>query len=99
MPKFCRGEFRNQGNRAPVGGPYEWSNFGYFVGCNNLGEWPFPTFKVHYPGAIWYSLPGSCPSMQFYAETEWCEKKEPGGYCPGEPTGTGDCTWNYCPGE
>lgn len=40
----------------------QWQKYGYFVGCNNLGSWPFPEYAVHYPGAIWYSLPkqGAC---------------------------------------
>ena len=29
------------------------SRYGYFVGCNNLGEFPFPTYKIYYEGAKW----------------------------------------------
>ena len=25
--------------------------YGYFVGCNNLGEFPFPTYKIYYEDA------------------------------------------------
>lgn len=58
----------------------QYSKYGHFVGCNNLGHYPFPTaakgFPVHYPGAVWYSLPKS-------------------GRCPLRPTGEDNCTWNY----
>ena len=27
------------------------ARYGYFVGCNNLGEFPFPTYKIYYEGA------------------------------------------------
>jgi hypothetical protein len=58
----------------------QYNKYGHFVGCNNLGHYPFPTaakgFPVHYPGAVWYSLPKS-------------------GRCPVRPTGEDNCTWNY----
>lgn len=80
-------------------GPYscdrQWAKYGYFVGCNNLGSWPFPNFKVAYPGGIWYSLPGPCPNGTIMDKSESCKKQAPGGACTGEPTGRGDCTYSY----
>ena len=53
-------------DRGQCTGPYScdkaFNEFGYFVGCNKLGNFPFPTYPVYYPDAIWYSLPGPCPS-------------------------------------
>lgn len=43
----------------------DWQDYGYNVGCNNLGEWPFPTYDTHFDGGIWYSLPGACPSLSY----------------------------------
>eukprot|EP00415_Alexandrium_ostenfeldii_P001244 UN1244 len=76
---------------------YDWNAYGYNVGCNNLGEYPYPKFDTHYPGAIWYSLPGACPSRPFFTGDKACQTSEPGGLCKdGEmPTGAGDCTWTY----
>lgn len=75
----------------------DWSDYGYNVGCNKLGDWPFPTYDTHFNGGIWYSLPGACPSLSYLHETDnpACKINEPGGKCPGIPTGAGDCTWNY----
>ena len=39
----------------------------YFVGCNNLGSFPFPDYDTHYPEAKWYALPGPCESKSFEA--------------------------------
>lgn len=74
---------------------YSWSHFGYNVGCNKLGDYPFPEFNTHYPTGIWYSLPGKCPSSTYKTQTAGCEAQEPGGRCAGPPTGTWDCTWSY----
>lgn len=74
---------------------FDWENYGYNVGCNNLGSFPFPKFETNYTGGIWYSLPGACPSMPFYQQTPECENLQPGGMCQGQPTGKGDCTWSY----
>merc|ERR1712113_1038723 len=30
---------------------------GYFVGCNNLGEFPYPRFDTKSNGGVWYSFP------------------------------------------
>merc|ERR1711957_928437 len=42
-----------------------WSRYGYIVGCNDMvnGAFPFPEWRVKYPGAAWYSVPGNCPSQ------------------------------------
>jgi len=76
---------------------YDWSKYGYNVGCNNLGDYPFPTYDTHFKGGIWYSLPGACPSRSYMDGDAQCAEQEPGGKCPGKPTGAGDCTWNYEP--
>jgi len=101
-PKFCNGPWQESYNVTSINGktyssPFEWSQYGYFVGCNNLGNFPFPTYPVAYPGARWYSLPGACPGMPFYSKTEACEASQPGGFCGvgKTPTGQGDCTWSY----
>eukprot|EP00439_Symbiodinium_sp_Y106_P052608 s3598_g7.t1 len=69
-------------------------HYGYNIGCNNLGSFPFPKYETYYPGAVWYSLPGPCPQMPYYSQTPRCEQLQPGGKC-GSPTGSGDCTWSY----
>lgn len=73
---------------------YDWRTFGYNVGCNLLGFYPFPKFATLYPDGVWYSLPGECPSKPYYSQTDECRRTEPGGLCS-IPTGAGDCTWNY----
>jgi len=73
---------------------YDWKHYGYNIGCNNLGSFPFPKYETYYPGAVWYSLPGPCPQMPYYSQTPRCEQLQPGGKC-GSPTGSGDCTWSY----
>jgi len=101
-PKFCNGPWQTDYNLSALDGriysePYEWSEYGYFVGCNKLGEFPFPTYPVAYPGATWYSLPGACPGKPYDQESEECVASEPGGFCGAGvmPTGKGDCTWTY----
>ena len=59
------------------------------------GHFPFPNYKIYYPGAVWYSLPGPCPSENYTQWTDWCKEREPGGYCNQTPTGAGNCTWTY----
>jgi len=55
-----------------------YARLGHFVGCNYLGDYPFPMaskgFPSFYDGGTWYSLP-----------------KE--GACVGVPTGEDDCTY------
>lgn len=106
QPKFC-GDANGASNfdlkdhisadMKPYKDAFEWSAYGYHVGCNNLGEYPFPMDKVYYPDAIWYSLPGVCPNKLYNQKDEDnCRQTSPGGYCPGmEPNGNGTCTWNY----
>lgn len=74
---------------------FSWSNYGYNVGCNKLGEFPFPQFDTHYPNPIWYSFPGSCPSHTYSDKSPDCKQQEPGGRCVGLPTGSGTCTYSY----
>jgi hypothetical protein len=74
---------------------HSWAKYGYFVGCNYLGDWPYPKFDTYYNHSIWYSLPGKCPSAVFSKTTPRCELDEPGGACSGTPTGAGNCTYSY----
>jgi len=74
---------------------YDWWLYGFNVGCNNLGQYPFPMFETFYDGAIWYSLPGECPSAEHSQHSSACRAREPGGRCSGVPTGQGNCTYSY----
>ncbi|CAK9027193.1 Carbohydrate-binding domain-containing protein C2E1P3.05c [Durusdinium trenchii] len=78
---------------AQCDGPWScdlnYDRFGYFVGCNNLGSFPFPTYDIHYPGAKWYALPGPCSSKTYQDKDAKCIKEQPGGRCDGTPTGQG----------
>ncbi|CAJ1363880.1 unnamed protein product [Effrenium voratum] len=98
-PKLCQGPFNRSFDvgmhNGSVVGAFEWDTYGYFVGCNKLGHFPFPTYKIYYPGAVWWSLPGPCPSKNYTDWTDWCKEREPGGYCDETPTGQGNCTWTY----
>ncbi|CAE7449237.1 ENDOU, partial [Symbiodinium necroappetens] len=98
-PKFCGdGAFKAQylPDLKPYKNEYEYSAYGYNVGCNKLGEYPFPMHPVYYPNAIWYTLPGACPNNLYYNKDNSCQASQPGGYCPNmEPNGNGTCTWNY----
>lgn len=87
-------------------GPYNCLNYkryGFTVGCETWDKHSPSAFphnqwvgKNLYPGATWYSLPGSCPSQSFGKKTGSCSTGEPGGACKaGDPTGTGDCTYTY----
>eukprot|EP00438_Fugacium_kawagutii_P018452 Skav204781 [mRNA] locus=scaffold763:164870:172611:+ [translate_table: standard] len=58
-------------------------------------NFPFPNYKIYYPNAVWWSLPGPCPSKNYTQWTDWCKEREPGGYCNQTPTGQGNCTWTY----
>lgn len=79
-------------------GPFDcnaqWNRYGFFVGCNKLGSFPYPQFKVPYANAIWYSLPGTCPSKKWWEKDAECREQAPGGACQ-EPTGEGSCTYSY----
>lgn len=98
-PKLCQGPFNSSFDvgmhNGSVVGAFEWDTYGYFVGCNKLGHFPFPNYKIYYPGAVWWSLPGPCPSKNYTQWTDWCKEREPGGYCDQTPTGQGNCTWTY----
>jgi len=90
-------------DRGMCTGPFdcdkEWNIYGYYVGCNKAGSFPTAQWgkTCRYPGAVWYSFPGSCPSAEFNSHTNECILTEPGGHCPPgvEPTGAGDCTYQY----
>jgi len=98
---------KNTGSWIPakdMGRNYE--KYGYNVGCNILGKGPYPLCPsaqgnsegfcpIAYPNAIWYSLPGSCPSQDIHSKSSQCQRDQPGGYCKGAPTGQGNCTWTY----
>jgi hypothetical protein len=79
---MCNGagneEWQGNGSCDPF-----YRKYGFFVGCNNLNNYPFPMasqgYPNHYPGARWYSLPGES--------------------CCGEgdivPTGEPECLYSY----
>jgi len=98
-PKLCQGPFDSTYDvgmhNGSVVGAFEWDAYGYFVGCNKLGSHPFPNYRIYYPGAVWYSLPGPCPSNNYTLWDQRCKERQPGGYCEGTPTGQGNCTWTY----
>mmetsp|Transcript_10043 Transcript_10043/g.28342 ORF Transcript_10043/g.28342 Transcript_10043/m.28342 type:complete len:451 (+) Transcript_10043:39-1391(+) len=83
------------GSYSSKAAAFEFGEYGYFVGCNNLGHFPFPTEPIQYPAAVWYSLPGPCSSRTWPEHDEQCVLDQPGGRCSGTPTGQGNCTWNY----
>merc|ERR1719201_230060 len=91
---MCTGPHRN--GYSSVG---EWNQFGYVVGCGRIGGWPHQDWKSGktYPDAIWYSLPGPCPSQPYYNSSSKCKEEQPGGRCPPGvlPSGTGNCTYQY----
>merc|ERR1712072_1097192 len=58
-----------------------------------MGNPPFSTTGKKYPRAIWYSLPGACPTMDYKSETAECKLEQPGGLCS-SPDGRGNCTYN-----
>eukprot|EP00928_Gymnodinium_smaydae_P075596 TRINITY_DN58602_c0_g1_i1.p1 TRINITY_DN58602_c0_g1~~TRINITY_DN58602_c0_g1_i1.p1 ORF type:complete len:439 (+),score=61.38 TRINITY_DN58602_c0_g1_i1:54-1319(+) len=76
---------------------HDYNKYGFYVGCNNLGEWPHSEMVFQrarkYPNAIWYSLPGPCPTMNFHRATEDCNANLPGGLCD-HPDGRGNCTYS-----
>lgn len=99
VPLMCNGDFQESYTTkiATTKGPFEFEKYGYYVGCNNLGYYPFPLYKVGYPGAVWYSLPGPCSSKPFDKADDFCRRHDPGGFCGVgvTPTGAGNCTWTY----
>eukprot|EP00439_Symbiodinium_sp_Y106_P071356 s179_g12.t2 len=98
-PKLCQGAFNSSFDvgmhNGSVTQAFEWDTYGYFVGCNVLGHFPFPNYKIYYPNAVWYSLPGPCPSRNYTQWDDKCRERQPGGYCDQTPTGQGNCTWTY----
>jgi len=84
---FCSG---------PWSCPKAFAEFGYFVGCNKVDEFPTQQWadKVFYPDAVWYSLPGKCSAKRYNEHTPECESSSPGGYCV-NPDGKGNCTYSY----
>lgn len=85
-------------DKAQCTGPWscdtKYQKYGYFVGCNNLGDFPFPTYDTFYPGAKWYALPGKCPAKVWQDKDDVCSEAQPGGRCEGTPTGQGNCTYS-----
>lgn len=81
-------------------GPYncqeQFNKYGYFVGCNYVDQWPTDLWKGqnHYPGAIWYSLPGPCSARRYAERPSTCWNTDPGGHCA-SATGEGTCTYSY----
>merc|ERR1712151_82637 len=75
----------------------DYDKYGFYVGCNNLGEWPHNELvfqgAMYYPSAIWYSLPGACPTMNFRKANRDCKLHLPGGKCS-QPDGRGNCTYS-----
>jgi len=74
-----------------------WDEYGFTVGCGNLGEWPhadniFATAR-NYPNAAWFSFPGACPQMNYKEATQSCDIAYPGGMCD-DVTGQGNCTYS-----
>ncbi|CAK8997598.1 Uncharacterized protein SCF082_LOCUS5265 [Durusdinium trenchii] len=77
----------------------DFDKYGYFVGCNLVYQFPTTQFAdaKYYGKPAWYSFPGPCYSKSYKAHTDACVAAEPGGACPGEPDGKGDCTYHYEP--
>jgi hypothetical protein len=80
--------------------------FGYNVGCNVVGEGPYPLCPsgqgkwenfcpIEYTTAYWYSFPGKCPTADLQGKTPLCESELPGGACKTVPTGQGNCTYHW----
>lgn len=63
---------------------------GYIVGCQNQTGVP-------YQNAVWYSLPGPCPTIALEdRHAHSCKHRYPGGMCS-HPNGENDCTWHAEP--
>jgi len=77
----------------------DYDKYGYFVGCNNVFEYPTAQFSdaKYYPNAVWYAFPGPCFDHSYKQHSDWCVRTLPGGACPGTPDGKGDCTYSYEP--
>ena len=44
-------------------------------------QWKLTACQAAYHDAVWYSLPGRCPSRDLYSTTAKCLRDEPGGNC------------------
>lgn len=64
------------------------NKYGFVVGCQNQTGTPYG------PSAVWYSLPGACPLVDFKSKPPSCLVAQPGGRCPA-PTGEKTCAWSY----
>lgn len=63
---------------------------GYIVGCQNQTGAP-------YQHAVWYSLPGPCPTTALEdRQASSCNRRYPGGMCS-HPDGENNCTWHAEP--
>jgi len=78
----------DQGRCTVPNCPNLWARYGYVVGCQPQG-----TSVAHYPNGVWFSVPGSCPSQEFWKKSPECKQREPGGHC-NNPDGSRDCTWH-----
>eukprot|EP00929_Paragymnodinium_shiwhaense_P045625 TRINITY_DN23283_c0_g1_i1.p1 TRINITY_DN23283_c0_g1~~TRINITY_DN23283_c0_g1_i1.p1 ORF type:complete len:532 (+),score=92.06 TRINITY_DN23283_c0_g1_i1:83-1597(+) len=94
----CTGAFRGMRDCKGV-----WKRYGYIVGCNVLGEGPYPTCPdksaenycpINYRDAAWFSFPGPCPDNKFDQCSDAQAKKDPGGFSR-QVTGDKDATWTY----
>lgn len=77
----------------------DYNKYGYNVGCNLVYQFPTSQFAdaKYYGDPTWYSFPGPCYTKSYKEHSEKCVAELPGGACPGEPTGKGDCTYHYEP--
>ena len=61
--------------------PFSWTEhwrYGYNPGCLHVDP---SKSRAAYHDAVWYSLPGRCPSRDLYSTTAKCLRDEPGGNC------------------
>jgi len=77
----------------------ELGQYGNFVGCNLVYDYPTPQFAdaTYYGNPTWYSFPGDCSMEDYHHQNAMCKMYHPGGACKGTPTGAGDCTYSYEP--
>lgn len=81
---FDNGEAQEYWSRS------HWTKYGYNPGCLHVDR---EKSRAAYHDAVWYSLPGRCPSRDLYSTTAKCLRDEPGGNCDA-PNGTSTCTWH-----
>lgn len=90
---------------APKQCLHKFAQFGYAVGCESwdprsLNNFPHTQWNNvnHYPGAVWYSLPGPCPSHTWNEKSAFCKRKHPGGACKSHKelvSNENPCTYTY----